>query len=80
MHEGHHHDHEHQADSPEMREALLAYLLKHNRSHARELAELGDQLAEAGDAGAAEAVRAGAAFFEQGNAALERAVRLLEGT
>lgn len=80
MHEGHHHhDHADPGDSPEMRKALLEYLLGHNRSHTRELGELGDKLEKAGNPEAAEAVRAGAACFEQGNAALERAVRLLEG-
>ncbi|HBR09217.1 MAG TPA: hypothetical protein DD735_10050 [Clostridiales bacterium] len=80
MHEGHHScDHEHSGDSPEMRRALLEYLLGHNRSHARELQELGEKFEKAGSTETAAAVRESAACFGRGNAALERALAALKG-
>ncbi|NCB52045.1 MAG: hypothetical protein EOM54_09220 [Clostridia bacterium] len=79
MHEGHHY-HERKAleDSPEMRKALMEYLLGHNRSHTRELEDLGNKLEKAGDTKAAEAVRESVSCFEKGGTALELAVSLLE--
>jgi len=80
MHEGHHY-HERSAfgDSPEMRKALLEYQLGHNRGHLKELSDLAEKLEKAGNTGAADAVREGAACYEQGNAALELAISLLKG-
>jgi hypothetical protein len=80
MHDGHHHhDHEDSADTPQMRKALLEYLLGHNRSHEKELDELAENLEDAGNIEAADAVRESVIYFGRGNAALERALVFLEG-
>lgn len=79
MHEGHHyHERSAPSDSPEMRKAMLEYLLGHNRSHTRELEDIGRKLESTGNIKAAEAVRESVSYFKQGSDALERAAGLLE--
>ena len=47
--------------------ALMKYMVGHNASHARELAELADQLEKAGSHAAYEQVMAAVSDFEKGN-------------
>ena len=78
--EGHTHDHSHECshdchgcaggcEHAPMDElmALMKYMVGHNASHARELAELADQLEKAGSHAAYEQVMAAVSDFEKGN-------------
>ena len=67
----HHHDHADQENTP-MEEllALMKYMVGHNASHARELAELAEQLKAAGRHEAFEKVMSAVADFNLGNATL----------
>ncbi len=47
--------------------ALMKYMVSHNAAHARELAELAEQLDKAGDHTAYEQVMAAVSDFEKGN-------------
>lgn len=47
--------------------ALMQYMVNHNASHARELAELADKLEKLGNQTAAEQVRSAVSEFEKGN-------------
>ena len=47
--------------------ALMKYMVGHNASHARELAELAVQLQKAGEPAAYEQVMAAVSDFEKGN-------------
>ena len=75
---GHCHDHEHnhehhcghchQEHSPqEELMALMKYMVSHNASHARELADLARKLQETGNSMAYEQVMAAVSDFEKGN-------------
>ena len=76
---GHHHDHDHECghggcghchhEHTPMEEltALMKYMVGHNASHARELAELAVRLQEAGNHVAYEQVMAAVSDFEKGN-------------
>ena len=76
---GHHHDHDHECghggcghchhEHTPMDEllALMKYMVGHNASHARELAELAAQLEQAGSHMAYEQVMAAVSDFEKGN-------------
>ena len=76
-HDHHHHDHcDHDhcdghchCDHTPMEElvALMKYMVGHNAAHARELAELADQLEKAGSHTAYEQVMAAVSDFEKGN-------------
>ena len=81
-HDHHHHDHDHchdhchehcdghcHCDHTPMEElvALMKYMVGHNAAHARELAELADQLEKAGSHTAYEQVMAAVSDFEKGN-------------
>ena len=76
-HDHHHHDHcDHDhcdghchCDHTPMEElvALMKYMVGHNAAHARELAELADQLEKAGSRTAYEQVMAAVSDFEKGN-------------
>ena len=59
--------------------ALMKYMVGHNAAHAKELADLADQLRMAGNADAYEQVMAAVADFEQGNARLRGVLSGLEG-
>lgn len=75
----HHHDHEHgscghhcgggchQHNPMEELVALMKYMVGHNASHARELADLAVQLQKAGSPAAYEQVMAAVSDFEKGN-------------
>ena len=71
----HHHDHEHGEEvSKEETLALLAYMVSHNKHHAEELTNL-----SAGVQGeAAIALQKAIALFQEGNQALETALKLME--
>ena len=73
-HQDHHHHHDHcdghcHCDHTPMEElvALMKYMVGHNAAHARELAELADQLEKAGSHTAYEQVMAAVSDFEKGN-------------
>ncbi len=77
--EVHAHDHDHSAhahrphDDAELL-ALLTYMVKHNKHHAEELAELGQSV----DGKAAEYLAAAIADFRAGNDKLDLALALLQ--
>ena len=73
-HQDHHHHHDHcdghcHCDHTPTEElvALMKYMVGHNAAHARELAELADQLEKAGSHTAYEQVMAAVSDFEKGN-------------
>ena len=74
-HEHHHHDHDHcgscqghcQHTPMEELQALMQYMVNHNAAHARELAQLAEQLKAAGNPAAYEQVMAAVSDFEKGN-------------
>ncbi len=61
--------------NPNEQTALLAYMVAHNRSHADELHELAHGL----DGEAAELVHAAVDLFNEGNAKLEQALKIVKG-
>ena len=71
----HDHDHDHccscqggcQHTPMEELRALMQYMVGHNASHARELAQLAEQLKAAGNPAAFEQVMAAVSDFEKGN-------------
>ena len=58
--------------------ALMKYMVGHNASHARELAELADQLEKAGSHAAYEQVMASVSDYEKGNMRLSVVLASLE--
>lgn len=80
-HDGHTHTHEHSHEHSHSHEhphdhahtpleellALMNYMVGHNAAHARELAELADQLKAAGSDAAYEKVMSAVADFNKGN-------------
>ena len=82
-HDHAHHDHEHHhshegADAMKETVALVGYMTRHNKEHAKELEELADKLKELGKEDAAEILEKGVARFEEGNQYLDLALELLE--
>ena len=87
-HDHHHHDHcDHDhcdghchCDHTPMEElvALMKYMVGHNAAHARELAELADQLEKAGSHTAYEQVMAAVSDFEKGNMRLSEVLASLD--
>ena len=77
--EGHTHDHSHGCEghchscasqcehTPMELMALMQYMVNHNASHAKELADLANQLEKAGNHAAFEQVMAAVSDFEKGN-------------
>ncbi len=89
--EHHSHDHSHscggscggcasQCEHTPMEElvALMKYMVSHNASHARELAELAMQLKKAGSDAAYEQVMAAVSDFEKGNLRLSAVMASLD--
>ena len=88
-HDHHHHDHDcsgscqgcaSQCEHTPLEElmALMKYMVGHNASHARELAELADQLEKAGSHAAYEQVMASVSDYEKGNMRLSVVLASLE--
>ena len=86
---GHHHDHEcghgncggcghHEHTPMEELVALMKYMVGHNASHARELADLAAQLEKAGSHMAYEQVMAAVSDFEKGNLRLSAGLASLD--
>ena len=88
---GHHHDHDHECghggcsghchhEHTPMDEllALMKYMVGHNASHARELADLAVQLRNAGNPVAYEQVMAAVSDFEKGNLRLSAVLASLD--
>ena len=77
----HHHRHDHDHDHTPMEElvALMKYMAGHNAAHAKELADLADQLRKTGNTEAYQQVMAAVADFEQGNARLRAVLSGLDG-
>ena len=92
-HHHHHHDHDHehctsecgscgcQCEHTPMDEllALMKYMVGHNASHARELADLAKQFEIAGNHAAFEQVMAAVSDFEKGNMRLSMVLFSLNG-
>ena len=88
-HDHHHHDHCHsdcgscqsKCEHTPMEElvALMQYMVGHNPSHARELAELAKQFEVAGNHAAYEQVMAAVSDFEKGNMRLSVVLSSLKG-
>ena len=85
MHEHEHehsHPHEHGPisgfDSVEQAEALMSYMLDHNRHHADELHEVGHKLAHSGKEEAAKLIHEAVDAFNNGNELLEKALKALK--
>ena len=85
-HHDHDHDHEHcccggHCDHTPMEElrALIQYMVNHNGAHARELAQLAEQLKAAGNSAAYEQVLAAVSDFEKGNMRLSMVLFSLNG-
>ena len=73
-HHHHHHDHVDDGAAPDRAQALLSYMVGHNKSHADEMREAAAALE--GDAQAL--VIEAAELLDQGNAKLEQALELLK--
>ena len=86
MHE-HEHEHSHPHDhgpisgfdSLEQAEALMSYMLDHNRHHAEELHELCHKLAHTGKEEAANLIHEAVDRFGEGNELLAKALEALKG-
>ena len=78
-HHHHDHDHDHGHDHAPMNElmALMKYMVGHNAAHAKELADLAEQLKAAGREEAYEKVMSAVADFNLGNATLAEVLREL---
>lgn len=83
LHEGGHgHEHahgEHKHLTVEQTDALLAYMLQHNESHADELHEAAHALSDQGRGEAAALVHEAVHLFEDSNKKLAEAVKLIKG-
>lgn len=75
-HEGHTHE-GHTHHNPEEAAALLKYMIDHNKHHGEDLHEICHALADAGKNEAAELVHKAMHIYEDGNEALEQALKLL---
>ena len=90
-HDHHHHDHDHctsdcgtcgchcEHTPMEELQALIQYMVNHNGAHARELAQLAEQLKAAGNHSAYEQVLAAVSDFEKGNMRLSMVLFSLNG-
>ena len=85
MHEHEHehtHPHEHgdipAFDSLEQAEALMSYMLDHNRHHTDELHEVGHKLAHSGKEDAAKLIHDAVDAFARGNELLAKALEALK--
>ena len=89
---GHSHDHDHgcaghchscashcEHNPMDELKALMKYMVGHNASHAKELADLANQLEKAGSHAAYEQVMAAVSDFEKGNMRLSVVLASLEG-
>ena len=92
-HHHHHHDHDHDhgcghscggcgtpCEHTKMDElmALMKYMVGHNAAHAKELADLANQLEQAGSRAAYEQVMAAVSDFDKGNMRLSMVLASLE--
>lgn len=75
---GHEHTHDHGAQPKDEDTAVLAYMLDHNKHHARELAEIAKHLREQGKDDAAVQIEKGVEDFEKGNMRLSIALSLVQ--
>ena len=75
---GHEHTHDHGAQPKDEDTAVLAYMLDHNKHHARELAEIAKHLREQGKDDAAAQIEKGVEDFEKGNMRLSIALSLVQ--
>ena len=76
---GHGHNHSHHHDATPMEEllALMKYMVTHNDAHAQELAELADQLKQAGRGRAYQKLMDAVASFDMANAQLDSVLKEL---
>ena len=86
-HHDHDHDHEHcgccgghcEHTPLEELQALIQYMVNHNGAHARELAQLAEQLKATGNTAAYEQVLSAVSDFEKGNMRLSMVLFSLNG-
>ena len=74
---GHSHSHHHDATPMEELLALMKYMVTHNDAHAQELAELADQLKQAGRGRAYQKLMDAVASFDMANAQLDAVLKEL---
>jgi len=82
MHDGHghhHHDHDHQSSTSVKTQAMMTYMLEHNRHHAQELHDISHTLAHEGQEAASRILHEAVSDFEAGNLKLEQALGLIKG-
>ena len=70
--------HDHGAQPKDEDTAVLAYMLDHNKHHARELAEIAKHLREQGKDDAAAQIEKGVEDFEKGNMRVSIALSLVQ--
>ena len=75
---GHNHKHAGQSDDDKETDALIKYMLAHNRHHADELNELRGKLNAGGRSEAARLIENAVSCVEKGKLELEKAVRLID--
>lgn len=79
MHDHHEHHHHHDAATPmEELVAMMHYMVHHNQAHAKELAALAQQLHDAGNHEAYDAVMAAVSDFDRGNEKLDAVLHSLQ--
>jgi len=79
MHDHHEHHHHHDAATPmEELVAMMHYMVHHNQAHAKELAGLAQQLHDAGNHEAYDAVMAAVSDFDRGNEKLDAVLHSLQ--
>ena len=74
---GHTHSHDHNATPMDELLALMKYMVTHNDAHAQELAELADQLKQAGKGRAYQKLMDAVASFDMANAQLDAVLKEL---
>lgn len=75
---GHEHTHDHCTQPKNEDEAVLAYMLDHNRHHAQELVTIAAHLREQGKEDVAKQIDKAVEDFEKGNMRLSIAVSLIQ--
>lgn len=74
-HDHHHHEHSHSAAPMAQLHALMSYMVDHNAAHAKELADLAQQLKSAGKESAYEKVMSAVQDFDKGNGTLSEVLK-----
>lgn len=78
MHEGHDHHHHTAPEKPGKAQAMLTYMLEHNRHHAEELHDISHVLEHEGHKEAADLIHDAVHDFQAGNDKLQKALACFE--